>query len=681
MISKQSLAITLIAAMVLAVSFISLSSISTNFSHAQVISNSAHTDNPNCASCHVDQWADWNRSHHAKSMQVASDESILGDFNDRKVTINGHENHFYKKGEEFWVNTEGNKYKIAFTFGVAPLQQYLIEMEDGKFQTLPLSWDSRPKQRGGQRWFHIYGEDHILPNDRLHWQQPLQNWNGMCADCHSSGLKRTFDPTNNSFETSWDELNVGCVSCHSPDNDIMGVREGSGGWVFTEDSHTAVWTGNTSDQSEIEVCAACHSRRTPLTDGFTAKGKYLDAFLPSAILTPEYFPDGQIRDEDYVWGSFLQSKMYAKGVTCSDCHDSHSLNLKADGNAMCTTCHQADYFDDTSHHNHQKSSAGALCVNCHMPARTYMGVDDRRDHSFRIPRPDLNHVSNSPDACTSCHQDREPKWAAAQIEGWFGSERPAHYGPAMNIASLAAPQGEQQLSALLKDDTVPAIIRGSAHELLANYPNINSYKTISDALQSTEALVRLGAVKASPFIPVVERADLLLPLLDDEFRAIRTEVVRALADIDKTRITENFKIPYARAKEEFLTAQKQVSWRGEGSYNLGLFYGAQNDPAQAESHYLKSIDIDPYFAASYVNLADHYRSIGREKLTVKILERGLRLMPEDADLNFSKALSLIRQSRAKEALAYLQKAVKNAPDNARYAYVFEVAKKQVTEAN
>ncbi|MEJ6742162.1 MAG: multiheme c-type cytochrome [Emcibacteraceae bacterium] len=679
MMSKNLITLTMVSITAFAISFFLLSSVSPSYSSITLDLENGHTDNPNCASCHIDQWSDWEGSHHAKSMQVPNEENILGDFDDKEVIIDGHVSHFYKNGDEFWVRTEDNEHKIEFAFGIDPLQQYLIAMEDGKFQTLPLSWDSRPVEVGGQRWFHIYGEDYIQPNDRLHWQQPLQNWNGMCADCHSSGLKRDFDPQNNSFNTSWDEINVGCVSCHGVNNDVMGTKSRSDAWVFTENSYSATWAGLKPDQSEIEVCAGCHSRREPLTDGFGATDRYLDAFLPTSILTPEYFSDGQIKDEDYVWGSFLQSKMYAEGVICSDCHDPHSLKIKVDGNNMCTTCHQASHFDNITHHKHADLSTGSECVSCHMPARTYMGVDDRRDHSFRIPRPDLNHVSNSPDACTNCHEDKEPEWAANQIEDWFGATRSPHYGIAMNLASLGTPEGEWKLDEILKDETVPEIIRGSGHELLSNYPNFNSYNTISTGLKSNEALVRLGAVKASSFIPIKEREKILLPLLNDEFRAIRTEVVRALSDMDQELVSQIFKDPYKKAKDEFLIAQKQASWRGEGPYNLGLFFGAQNEVILTESLYLQSIKIDPYFTASYINLADHYRGIGNEKSTLKTLDRGLALMPENADLNFSKGLSLIRQSRGKEALYHLEKAAKVAPENTRYTYIYEVAKKQLDE--
>ncbi|MBT5187005.1 MAG: hypothetical protein HOM01_09370, partial [Kordiimonadaceae bacterium] len=415
-----------------------------------------HTTDQNCQSCHSVEWQDWQGSHHQKSMALASEETVLGTFDNEEVIINGDTSRFYKKDAEFWVNTENTDYKIEYVFGFEPLQQYLIKKEGGKYQTLPLSWDSRSEERGGQRWFHVYGEDHISPNDRLHWQQPLQNWNGMCADCHSTGLERNYDAESNSFDTKWSTINVSCASCHDSNTPFAPTADDGLGWILEEGNNTVSWLGPKRDQSEIEVCAACHSRRAPLTDGFTSSDKFLDTFTPSPILSPEYFPDGQIRDEVYVWGSFMQSKMFSKGVVCSDCHDPHSLQLKATGNQLCAQCHEASYFDTTSHTKHEIATPGAQCVDCHMASRTYMGVDDRRDHSFRIPRPDLNHKTSSPDACTSCHMDQTPEWAGEQINGWNGNKiQPIHYGEVLNKVFLGEAGAEAQLKAMLVDEDIP----------------------------------------------------------------------------------------------------------------------------------------------------------------------------------------------------------------------------------
>lgn len=632
-----------------------------------------HPTGDNCASCHQAQSLDWQNSHHQKSMQIADTDTVLGDFNDAEVTVGGSISRFHKKGDEFWVSTEGNDYKIDYTFGYAPLQQYLIQMDDGKYQVLPLSWDSRTEERGGQRWFNIYGDDHIPENDRLHWQQPLQNWNGMCADCHSTDLKRNYDKLNNSFDTRWDEINVSCASCHA--GEITKSARNDLGWILEAGQNTMQWSGAPRDQSEIEVCAACHSRRTPLTDGFTAIDKFLDAFSPSPVLIPEYFPDGQVRDEDYVWGSFLQSKMHTQGVICSDCHEPHSLELKAPGNGLCAQCHQPAYFDRVEHYNHPVGTEGAQCVNCHMPETTYMGVDDRRDHSFRIPRPDLNQKTASPDACTTCHSDQSASWAAQNINNWYddGPKLAPHFGETLNAVFTGVPGAEQKLHQLLGDSEIPAIIRGSAYSLLPNFPNAVSYEQIKSGLLSDEPLIRLGAVRGSVFIPIAERSVILLPMLNDKIKAVRVETVRALSDLAEDQIDGEFSAAFVAARREFLIASNQTTWRGEGHFNLGLYESAQNNRELAEQHYKKAIQIDPYFPASYVNLADLFRAFGEDAKNSEMIESGLSVLPDNADLNYSKALNLIRNRQAEEALEFLQKANDIAPENAYYAYVFAVA--------
>ena len=158
---------------------------------------------------------------------------------------------------------------------------------------------------------------------------------------------------------------------------------------------------------------------------------FLDAYLPALLEPGLYHSDGQIDGEVYEYGSFLQSRMHAASVTCSDCHDPHSLKLRAEGNALCAQCHLPERFDLSAHHNHEPGSAGAQCVNCHMPTKTYMVVDARRDHSIRVPRPDLSISLGTPNACTPCHADRPAQWAAEAVAGWYpgGRQTTPHYGP------------------------------------------------------------------------------------------------------------------------------------------------------------------------------------------------------------------------------------------------------------
>jgi hypothetical protein len=174
-----------------------------------------------CKSCHEAAYNAWRGSQHERAMQGANEHTVLGSFADAKFSYAGITSTFFKRGGKFFVNTDGpdgklKDYEIKYTFGVTPLQQYLIEMPGVRFQALSIAWDARPKEQGGQRWFHLYPKERITHNDELHWTRPAQNWNFMCADCHSTNLRKNYDPATDHFNTEWTEISVGCEACHGP---------------------------------------------------------------------------------------------------------------------------------------------------------------------------------------------------------------------------------------------------------------------------------------------------------------------------------------------------------------------------------------------------------------------------------------------------------------------------------
>src|SRR5262249_38939425 len=169
--------------------------------------------------------------------------------------------------------------------------------------------------------------------------------------------------------------------------------------------------------------------------------------------------------EVYEYGSFIQSRMFRAGVTCSDCHEPHGLRLRADGNAVCAQCHLPAKFDTAAHHHHAPATEAARCVSCHMPSRTYMLVDPRRDHSFRVPRPDLSAAIGTPNACSGCHRNQPPRWAADWIGRWYGPSSPsrrAHFAPALDAGRRGLLTASKDLAALVSDPAQPAIARATA---------------------------------------------------------------------------------------------------------------------------------------------------------------------------------------------------------------------------
>jgi predicted CXXCH cytochrome family protein len=398
-----------------------------------------------CATCHQGENALWRGSHHQLAMQPAAPSVVLGDFNNASFTNNGITSTFYRSDSKFMVRTNGpdgmlHNYEIAFTFGVYPLQQYLIAMPGGRLQALGIAWDSRPRTHGGQHWFFLYPGQKIAPSNPLHWTGIDQTWNYMCADCHSTNLRKNYTLRTRTYATTYAEIDVACEACHGPGSNHVSWARKQGEWqkfvidhgltIALDERKEVSWPINSAgeirrsrpreSEREVQMCARCHSRRSEIYEDYEHGQPVSDDYRVALLDRDLYFRDGQIKGEVYEYGSFIQSRMFHAGVTCSDCHEPHGLRLRAEGNSLCLQCHSAPKYDSPKHHFHTMGSPSAQCVECHMPARTYMVVDTRRDHSLRIPRPDLSVVLGTPNVCNSCHSDKSARWAADSMDKWYG---------------------------------------------------------------------------------------------------------------------------------------------------------------------------------------------------------------------------------------------------------------------
>ena len=638
--------------------------------------------NQECVACHKQAQHSWQQSDHAKAMAVADEKSILADFNHVEVEHYGQKALFFVENEQYQVtisyDEKVDNYPIKYTFGHFPLQQYLVETEQGKLQVLPFAWDAREKTEGGQRWYHNYSHEEIRPEDRLHWRQPLQNWNGMCADCHSDGLVRQFDVETNTFNTQFDNINVGCLSCHGDmtehseqavqgkvSSDILSANHLDGIWQRSLNDKTAHWQGEERDNGFMDNCFACHSLRAPLTDGFKANTPFLDQFMPQLPAFPNYHADGQIKEEVYVYGSFLQSKMFEKGVNCLDCHDNHTMKVKVAGNGLCLQCHNAEEYNVKSHHQHEAGSTGAQCVNCHMPETRFMGVDDRRDHSFKIPRPDLSISLNTPNACVNCHQGESNEWAAQTLQKWHGQPKgiapSKHYLLALNSGTRIT---LEQHWAIVNEETLDVISRASAlHQLSLTVQSLSAAQ-LSPYFNHAEPLLRLSAARVGALLAANERERFVSPLLTDTFKAIRIAAARSLIVTD---ISTNNQAAYKKAFSELVASLEINLWRGEGVANKALLALQENDYIDAEKLLKKAMQIEPYFEASYINLADLYRSQQRPALVVSVLNKGMSVLPKSSALKYSLGLHLVRQKQLAGAMPYFEQTGTLSPNNAQDA--------------
>ncbi|MGZ5261629.1 MAG: tetratricopeptide repeat protein, partial [Burkholderiales bacterium] len=570
---------------------------------------------------------------------------------------------------------------------------------DGRLQALSIAWDSRPKEAGGQRWFHEYPNEEIKHDDVLHWTKLNQNWNFMCAECHSTGVRKNYDAETDHFATTWAEISVGCEACHGQGSRHVEWaqhqrswwpfwnRDAAKGLVVRYDERSDIhWThdlrtGNPQRsvapailRKEVETCGLCHARRGEFSEDWIPGQWLSDTHAVASLSRGLYSADGQMLDEVYNYGSFKQSKMFAAGVTCSDCHDPHSAKLRLSGDGVCLQCHSPDKYASATHKHHEGVNPPLACASCHMPVRTYMVIDTRHDHSFRIPRPDLSTKLGTPNACNDCHADRSTEWTASAIEGWYGPNRGGfqNYAAAFNAAWTDQSDAANLLAAVAADRNAPTFARASALTELGSRILPSNISLARNGLSDPDPMVRIGALDMLEGVPGTQLWPILSPLLSDSSQGVRMRAVSLLADVPAASQPPVDRERFERAIAEFVTAQRLNADRPESRATLGNFYARRGLTADAETEYKAALRLSPQYAPAAVNLADLYGRLGREGDGESVLRATLAVVAEDAGLHHALGLVLVRLKRQDDALEELRRATELEPDQPRYAYVYAV---------
>jgi predicted CXXCH cytochrome family protein len=665
----------------------------------------AYVGSEACAGCHEAEAKLWRPSQHARAMDHATDKSVLGDFSGSTFDYYGVRSRFFRKDGKFLVETDGpdgklNVFEIKYTFGIDPLQQYLVELPGGRLQALSLAWDTRPKTKGGQHWFHLYPNEEIRHDDVLHWTKLNQNWNFMCAECHSTGVRKNYDAAHDRFATTWAEISVGCEGCHGQGSRHVAWAQNQRSWwpfgkgddrdigllVRFSEREGVTWhrdpvTGQPGRsvapavlRKEVETCGLCHARGGEFSEEWIPGHWLSDTHAVSLLSRGLYEVDGQMRDEVYNYGAFKQSKMFAAGVTCSDCHEPHSAKLRVPSDGLCLQCH-AETYATATHRHHEAANPAVPCVSCHMPSRTYMVVDPRHDHSFRIPRPDLSAKLRTSNACNDCHADKSPEWAASTIERWHGLKREGfqNYAEAFDAAWTDKADAAAQLAKVAEDGNAPAFVHASALTELASRISPANIDLARAGLSDPDPMVRIAALDMFENVPGAQIWQLVSPLLSDPVRGVRIAAVFLLADAPDASMPAADRQRFEQATAEFVAAQRLNADRPEGRAMLGSFYAKRGLLTDAEGEYTAALALSPQYIPATTNLADLYRRLNRDNDGERALRAAIALSERDASLHHALGLTLVRQKRYDEALEELRKAAGDAPTQPRFAYVYAVA--------
>lgn len=643
-----------------------------------------------CIECHQKEYRLWKGSDHDMAMMVASDSAVLGNFDNAEFTYNNKTSRFYKRDGKFFVFTEGpggemGEFEVSYTFGIRPLQQYLIPFERGKYQCLPIAWNTLKN-----KWFQmaamVYQPEDIEPDNWLYWTNQAQNWNSMCAECHSTNLQKNFDLETKSYNTTWVDIDVNCESCHGPGSmHIEWARLPE--MARPQDNNTGLLlkTSKISSRQYVESCAPCHARRSSLGTFDHMHNDLMSYTVPQLPTPPYYHIDGQILEEDYVYGSFTQSKMYMHDVRCGDCHDPHSLQRKFEGNELCTQCHRADEYDTYDHHLHKYKGedgnaffnkrgekvvvgAGALCRDCHMPGQYFMGVDKRYDHSMRIPRPDLSMELNTPNACIQCHDDKTDQWALGFVNKWYGERKKAHYATLIADAYAGKAGADSGLLRIINSNLYPEIIRATAINYLSTYQSQQAQDVLRITLNDPDPLLRYTAVENYWTGDSTVLFSVISPLLNDPVKSVRMQSANRLATYPKKAFNEIQYPLFVRALDEYRESQEYVADFPTGRFNLGNFYAKTNNPRKAEENYREALAIDHLFYPAKINLALIYYRQGNSADAERLFLDMVSNHPDVLDGYYYLALLYAEQNKSEEAIKLLETASAKPGANPRLFY-------------
>lgn len=675
-----------------------------------------------CAHCHAGHMVLWQGSHHDLAMDLASPESVLGDFDNATLNHFGITSRMFRREGEYFVNTEGpdgemHDYRVKYVFGVTPLQQYMVEFdrtpdmadnEVSRVQVLRLSWDTEQK-----RWFYLSPPDvseKLAPNDPLHWTGSAQNWNHMCAECHSTNLQKNYDIANRRYRTTFSEIDVSCEACHGPGSTHVQLATAKSLFWDRQLGYGLAKLKTVDNRAEIHTCAKCHSRRSLVHENYHGGENFYDHYVNELLAPETYYCDGQIKDEVYVFGSFIQSKMYANNIRCTDCHNPHTAELKRQGNKLCTSCHFHNplKYDTPAHHHHNTGSTGAQCVECHMPHAPFMDIDLRRDHGLRIPRPDHSVELQTPNACTGCHleadrvsENKRPQlrhyadwlkaaaagdgeirveinrvdtWAADNYKRWYGDaplSKTEHveFARTLHAAWENDPAILPQLSELAANRRVPAMIRASALSRLDALASGSGWEARLKSLTDRDPLVRGVAARNLATLPTPKRIEKLMPLLKDDVRFVRMEAALALADIPPGAYTQQQQQLIDKSLQDYRDAMLVNADQANAHMALGVLAERMQNWGAALEAYRTAIAVQPWVTGPRSNLAalleqmrQPVKAAKYRAAELKLLARDARLAPDNGAVQYRYGLALYLSGDEDNAAIALQRAIESEPN-------------------
>ncbi len=657
--------------------------------------HAAYGGSASCKECHEEAYELWAKSHHGLAERLPDPKLEEPAFepaqtfrHETQQTSLRRTNDVYEVVTAGLQNTQ-EVFQVERIIGNLPLRQMLVPFPGGRWQATEACWDPRSNE-----WFNVYGAEDRRPGEWGHWTGRGMNWNTMCATCHNTRLRKNYDATNDLFRTMMVERGVGCESCHGPMKNHNEWQYANKGKDLKDPTIKKI-----SRDQMLDTCAACHSRRGEITGDPKPGDSFFDHHLLSIVDESDlFYPDGQIRDEDYEVTAFLGSKMFHKGVRCVDCHDFHSAKVRLPGNIMCMSCHgpgqtNAPVINPVTHSQHKVfgfdtngvmldfdlgdykpntiKETGGECVNCHMPQTPYMQRHWRHDHGFTIPDPLLTKQFGIPNACNRCHQDKSVDWSLEYVEKWYGEKMNRPYRQRAQTIARAKNGDEAVREALVKmlqtdEQDYWRAVAANMLERWVGEPHIAA--ALVNKLGDTNALVRQNIIQTlatlgETITPEIRAA--LEERLPNASRNVRVVAAQVLAPTLKLS---------SLAASELLHMLNHNADQPAGQMQLGAFALARGDTTTALRYFQTAAKWDPYSPGIRHETAIVLSQLGRPREALTELQEAVRLAPRDAEFRFKLALAWNELGDSAKALVELEAAVKLDPRHARAGYNLGLAR-------
>jgi tetratricopeptide (TPR) repeat protein len=611
-----------------------------------------------CEGCHAEAYQRWSQSAHGLAEALMT-STMRSAFNPPRNVLHGTETATVcVSNGQFQIVTlgpESNRqpFRVERVIGHSPLVQFLTPFPGGRYQVQEASFDPKSNQ-----WFYVYGDDLRHPGEYGHWTGRGMNWNSSCTECHNTRIEKNYDAATDSYHTTMAGMAVGCEACHGPLQKHLD-------WQREHPKSTAPdpTVAPLSPERLVGMCGSCHSRNTVLDGDFVPGESFYDHYVLETLdPAGHWYPDGQIKDEDYEFAPFLGSKMYQAGVTCIDCHTRDVGKPQLTGNDLCMRCHNGGYpkapvIDIAGHGHHKLNDKGSDCVGCHMPVTVYMQRHPRHDHGFAIPDPLLTKELNIPNACNRCHADKSADWALKYTEQWYGAKMNRHTRErARWIAAGASGEAgaDEKLIRLLADTNQPAYWRVVAATFLAQWASEpTTQAALLAQLKNEHPLVREKAVRAlEPDLGDAKVSAALNLMLADPVRNVRVAaawVLRATVDLQ------------GQAGKDLLRMMDLEADQPTGQFEAAMFCLSRRQPAEALAHLKKATAWDPLSPPFLCTQAQVQDELGQLTEALKTLDQAEAAVPDDPHIPYVRAEILARNSRYDEARAAANRALKTDP--------------------